>query len=167
MKHLTLVLLAAFAFPVMAASINLNSSRSNAVEDADSAQTQGERLKHLDQRTQRSEGVKDHGANEGGKNDGNVDRAIKSGKSNSSDKFSPGGAQLGTSRLQGKPTKEQIEGDSERSGKGKLPGFERGTTVKGSKSNSDNRSIGSAVPDACKPNEFCASGQHFPQPLKK
>jgi hypothetical protein len=37
MKHLILAVLVAFSLPVMAASINLNSSRSNVVEDADSS----------------------------------------------------------------------------------------------------------------------------------
>jgi hypothetical protein len=35
MKYLILALLTAFSLPVMAASINLNSSRSNVVEDKD------------------------------------------------------------------------------------------------------------------------------------
>jgi hypothetical protein len=183
MKRLTLVLLAAFSLPVVA-SINLNSSRSNVTDDADTAQKQGERLKKLDSRStnksiridkaspQLNAPIIDWGDGQSQRLQDH-DRQLKSDKPliQQQDKFltvKPGTKQRGldsdTPTLpQGTPTKDQryIQGGT---GADK---FGSPTTVKGSKSNGDNRSIGDAVPDGCKPNEFCASGQHFPQPLKK
>jgi hypothetical protein len=142
MKRLTLVLLAAFSLPATA-SINLNSSRSNAVDEPTTvkgSKSNGDNAteKHLKIRDLTSAPAESP-------------TTVRGSKSNSSDRL--------TAPLL---IDDPYPNDSAK-GKGKLPGFER---LNG-KPTKDQKSIGDAVPDGCKPNEFCASGQHFPQPLKK
>jgi hypothetical protein len=224
-KRLILALLAALSLPVMADSINLNSSRSNPPA-ADRVQSIDRQLdtnatdKHLKIRDLTSGNAAEYKDGEDGVNH---DKAITFGRDHLNNAAPAADNQRdirgkgklpGFERLAGKPSKDQIvepaesttikgsksngserlkqlDGRTSKSfgGSDAVPEVDQAitvrgsksnsserlilntnptskTTVKGSKSNGDNR-VGDAVPDGCKPNEFCASGQHFPQPLKK
>jgi hypothetical protein len=166
MKHLTLVLLAAFALPVMAASINLNSSRSNAVEDADSVKNSG----HASERQTTVRGSKSNSSDraitfgrDSLNNAGPAEATtVKGSKSNGSDRVIQGGA--------GAEYKDGEDGVNRT--KGTLGDFNlsnRTTTVNGSKSNNYRVMQGGAgaapaLPTTVKGSKSNASAREFGSP---